>query len=100
MKRFYLLIFTMIGLILLVACSNDSNGDQTVIKYWSNYSDGEPNQKMLSAIIDDYEAENPDVKIEVEWMGRQVMSKVRNAMLSGEGPDLIDKTAPEIIGAI
>ena len=95
--------FILLFLSLLVACSNSDaigNKDKTVIKYWSNFNEGEPNQTVLKNIIEDYEAEHPDIKIDVEWMGRQVMSKVRNAMLSGDGPDLVDKAAPEILGSI
>ncbi len=106
MKRNVLLsiVFVLTLGLLLAACSNSSateNSDgKDVITYWSNFNEGEPNQIVLKNIIADYEEENPDVKIEVEWMGRQVMSKVRNAMLSGDGPDLIDKSAAELIGAI
>lgn len=91
-------------LALFAACGNDEekdSGDGKVeLTYWSNFNEGEPMQKVLKNIVEDYEAENQNVEINVEWMGRQVMSKVRNSMLSGDGPDLIDKSAPEIIGAI
>src|SRR5690625_1775057 len=106
MKRNVLLsiVFVLTHSLLLAACSNSSakeNSDgKDVITYWSNFNEGEPNQNALKKIIADYEEENTEVKIEVEWMGRQVMSKVRNAMLSGDGPDLIDKSAAELVGAI
>lgn len=102
-KRLCLSLLMVLCLAIISACSNDESAakdGKTVIKYWSNFNEGEPNQQVLKNIIEDYEAENPDVEIEVEWMGRQVMSKVRNAMLSNDGPDLVDKAAPEILGSI
>ncbi|WP_130859611.1 ABC transporter substrate-binding protein [Gracilibacillus phocaeensis] len=110
MLKKYFLFFMMI-LLIASGCTgvpNDSasngeeasNEDQTVIKYWSNWNEGEPQQQVMNQIITDYEKENPNVDIEVEWLGRDLMSKVRNAVLSEDGPDIIDKNPPEIKGAI
>lgn len=108
MKKNIIFGFMMVlVLMLIVGCGKNDNSSKgssdegkVEFTYWSNFNEGEPMQQVLKTIVEDYEAENENVKINVEWMGRQVMSKVRNAMLSGDGPDLIDKAAPEILGAI
>src|SRR5690625_4180154 len=82
----------LIGILLLaIACSIDScssgesSDGKTVIKYWSMWNTGEPQQEVLQNIIDEYEAENDDVEIDVQWMGREVLSDVRNASLGDDG---------------
>ena len=97
----------LIGILLLaVACSNDSGSSgessdgKTVIKYWSMWNTGEPQQEVLQNIIDEYEAENDDVEIDVQWMGREVLSDVRNASLGDDGPDLTEQSGAEVAGTL
>nr|WP_309099021.1 ABC transporter substrate-binding protein [Fredinandcohnia onubensis] len=102
-KKFLFTVFLISLFLFLAACGSESSsgGDKkTTLTYWSNWNEGEPQQQVMQQIITDYEKVNPDVKIEVEWMGRQVLQKVRNAILSGNGPDIIDKNPSEIIGAL
>nr|WP_239587783.1 extracellular solute-binding protein [Bacillus pakistanensis] len=64
------------------------------------WNKGEPQQVVLQKVIDDYEEANPDVKVDVQWMGRQVMSKVRNAALGGNAPDLTEQSGAEVEGTL
>lgn len=93
-----LLIFSLV----LTACSSGSSSSSkdTTIKYWSMWNKGEPQQVVIQKIIDAYEKANPSVKIDVQWMGREVMAKVRNAALSGEAPDLTEQSGAEVEGAL
>ncbi|MCP1124654.1 extracellular solute-binding protein [Bacillus sp. 3103sda1] len=61
------------------------------------WNKGEPQQVVIQKIIDEFEDANPNVKVDVQWMGREVMSKVRNAALSGDAPDLIEQLGIEAI---
>lgn len=69
------------------AGGNDQN---TTIRYWSLWNQGEPQQQVIQRIIEDFEEANPNVKVEVEWMGRKVLSKVQNALLANDTPDIVD----------
>ncbi|MEI3607251.1 ABC transporter substrate-binding protein [Pseudogracilibacillus sp. SE30717A] len=106
-------LFSVILLISILfvatACSKNTGSDsgssgdsgKTVIKYWSMWNTGEPQQEVIQGIIDAYEEENPDVTIDVQWMGRQVLSDVRNASLGGDGaPDLTDQSGAEVVGTL
>ncbi|GHI00388.1 ABC transporter substrate-binding protein [Neobacillus kokaensis] len=88
------------AVILLAACSSTSSSGKTTIKYWSMWNKGEPQQVVIQKIIDAYEDANPNVKVDVQWMGREVMSKVRNAALSGDAPDLTEQSGAEVEGAL
>jgi raffinose/stachyose/melibiose transport system substrate-binding protein len=91
----------LVTVLLLAACSKESSSEkETTIKYWSMWNKGEPQQVVLQKIIDDYEEANPSVKVDVQWMGRQVMSKVRNAALGGNAPDLTEQSGAEVEGTL
>jgi len=98
-------IFMLIGILLLAACSNEASSsggkdEKVTINYWSMWNTGEPQQVVLQGIIDAYEKENKNVKIDVQWMGRQVMSDVRNAALGGDAPDLTEQSGAEVAGTL
>lgn len=99
-------MLTLVVVLLLAACSsndstsNSTSKDGTTIKYWSMWNKGEPQQLVLQKIINEYEDANPGVTVDVQWMGRQVMSNVRNAALGGDAPDLTDQAGAEIEGAL
>ncbi|MEH7083521.1 extracellular solute-binding protein [Neobacillus drentensis] len=91
----------LVAVLLLAACSSSSSSsEKTTIKYWSMWNKGEPQQVVIQKIIDEYEDANQNVKVDVQWMGREVMSKVRNAALSGDAPDLTEQSGAEIEGAL
>ncbi|AZU64121.1 ABC transporter substrate-binding protein [Neobacillus mesonae] len=91
----------LVAVLLLAACSSDkASSGKTTIKYWSMWNKGEPQQVVIQKIIDSFEEANPDVKVDVQWMGREVMSKVRNAALSGDAPDLTEQSGAEVEGAL
>lgn len=101
-KRSIFTLFALLGLLILTACGSDSGDadDQTTIKYWSLWNTGEPQQELLQEIIDDYEEANPDITVDVEWMGREVLADVRNAIQGGDPPDLADQSGAEVSGTL
>jgi raffinose/stachyose/melibiose transport system substrate-binding protein len=64
------------------------------------WNKGEPQQVVLSKVISDFETANPNITIDVTWGGRDILTKVRSALLSGNPPDLVDKDADEMGAAI
>lgn len=101
----FLGLLMLVGILLLAACddeksSPDGKDDKVTIKYWSMWNTGEPQQVVLQGIIDAYEKENDNVTIDVQWMGRQVMSDVRNASLGGDAPDLTEQSGAEVTGTL
>lgn len=105
MKKKYSLLISMLIVFVLVlaACGGNSSGgsdDDVTITYWSMWNTGEPQQVVLQEIIDEYMAENENVTIDVQWMGREVLSDVRNAALGGDAPDLTEQSGAEVTGTL
>lgn len=95
--RLFLIFVAIVSLFIASACSPEgsqgASGDNegnTTITYWSSWNTGEPQQKVIQDIIEDFEEANPDITIDVEWMGRKVVSKINTAFLSGNPPNLTD----------
>lgn len=65
---------------------------QGVINYWSFMNEGEPIQMWMQTFIDDYMKDNPDVKVNVTWSGREVLTKLRTRMSAGISDDFPDVT--------
>ncbi|MCY4631727.1 MAG: hypothetical protein OXE75_12715, partial [bacterium] len=47
-----------------------------VIRYFSMWNEGEPQQEVLAGIIDSFEADT-GVEVDVLWGGREIMTSVR-----------------------
>ena len=73
--------------------------DPVTLVVWSMYTEGETMQIWEAAAIQAFEATHPNVKIDVTWQGRDVVSvKLRNAILSnGDLPDIIDNSNPGLV---
>ncbi|MGM0838421.1 MAG: extracellular solute-binding protein [Bacillota bacterium] len=68
--------------------SNDSNKEQVSISFWHIYSDG-PMKEAMTEILDDFEAENPNIKVEELGINFwDYWTKLSTAMAGGSGPDL------------
>ncbi len=75
--------------------------DNTVtLKYWSMWNLKEPQQIVLQQAITQFEQAYPHIKVNVLWGGRDILTKVHTAIANGSGPDLVDKDAEEIVGAL
>jgi raffinose/stachyose/melibiose transport system substrate-binding protein len=74
-------------------------GPVTIV-YWSSWNEGEPFQKVMAQAITDFEAANPNIKIEVTWAGRDILTKLSSAIAAGTSPDLVDHSADELWAAL
>jgi len=69
--------------------SSSSSGGGKTFTYWSMWKTGEPQQKVIAAAISDFEKQTGD-KVNVQWVGRQVMQKLTPALNTNNVPDLVD----------
>lgn len=69
--------------------SSDSSGGGKTLTYWSMWKSGEPQQKVIAAALSDFEKQT-GVKVNVQWVGRQVMQKLTPALNTHNVPDLVD----------
>ena len=81
------------------ATTADNSGPQT-LTWWSMWNKGEPQQIALQKTADDFMAAYPNIKVNITWGGRDILTKVRSSILSNNPPDLVDKDADEMGAAI
>ena len=79
------LLAVLAGIIILSGCG--SNGKSTVT-FW--HAMNNPKDKTLKALIADFEAQNPDVKIDAQYVGKydNLLQKLLAAAGSGTPPDI------------
>ncbi|WP_207655684.1 ABC transporter substrate-binding protein [Vallitalea okinawensis] len=69
------------------------------LNYVSMWNEGEPQAEVIKAICADFEAET-GTKVEVEFAGRDVLTKIRSRLLMNDAPDIIDQDLSELNGAL
>jgi raffinose/stachyose/melibiose transport system substrate-binding protein len=92
------------SLMLVAACSSSSShpkaGSAQTLTWWSMWNKGEPQQVALQQVANDFMAAYPNIKVNITWGGRDILTKVRSSLLSKNPPDLVDKDADEMGAAI
>lgn len=95
-----------VSLILLVAMLSISlggvaaQGDEIELVYWSMWNETEGQALVIQQWIADFEAANPNIKINAVWNGRQNQTLVRTAMAGGTQIDIVDQDADQIAGGL
>lgn len=82
----------LIGAVALSAagCASGAGGaDSDELTYWSMWKEGEAQQKVVAAAIEDFEKET-GVSVNVQWQGRDNVKKVVPTLNTNKVPDLID----------
>jgi len=65
--------------------------EPVTISWWSTWNPGEKLQEVFEEIVNNYMAENPNVTVDVKWLGRDNLVKVTAALQAGaETPDIIN----------
>ncbi|WP_018659002.1 ABC transporter substrate-binding protein [Allofustis seminis] len=87
-------LFTLMLAILLVACGNKNDkkeGDGPVeLEFFYPVNVGGPATKVIDQIVADFEAENPDIKVNPVYTGNydDTFTKIQTAVQGGTPPDL------------
>ncbi|MEA3335399.1 MAG: extracellular solute-binding protein [Chloroflexota bacterium] len=79
------------------AAEGEISGD---LVYWVMWNEGEPEQMVIAETVAEFEKAYPNVNVEVTWAGREVLTKVRSALLAGTQLDLVDHAADELNAAL
>ena len=74
--------------------------EKVKIVYWSMFSEGEPLQRILKQATEDFMEENPDIEVEVNWAGRQVLTQLQSAIAAGTQVDIVDHSDDRVYNAI
>jgi raffinose/stachyose/melibiose transport system substrate-binding protein len=65
------------------------------VEYRSMFNVGEPMQKFLEEAFKEFTAET-GIKVNVNWLGRSVITTLRSSMLSGDIPDVVEQLDSEL----
>lgn len=87
---------------LLSGCGKTKEASKKMLKelnYVSMWNDGEPQAEVIKAIAIAFEEET-GVKVQVEFAGRDILTKIRSRLLMNDAPDIIDQDLSEISGAL
>lgn len=74
-------------------------GDKTKLVYWSMWNEGEPQGDVIKRAVAAYEKENPNVDIEINWQGREIVKVIGTKLEAGEAIDMWDAPVNTILPA-
>jgi raffinose/stachyose/melibiose transport system substrate-binding protein len=82
------LVSLLLALLIMVLCASFSIAEDQLV-YWCYWDKGHPNDQYFRDIVADFTKET-GIKVDFSNPGRNILLKVRPAMLEGNPPDLID----------
>lgn len=91
-KLSILLVVALCLTSILAAMVPASAEDQIVLRFWNIWGGGDSNNEAVTKVIADYEAANPNIKIEVEYFENQAYKTTIKTNVAGD-------TAPDIYSA-
>ena len=90
MKKILAMALVLIMVLSLCACNLTKTGENVEITLWTYPIGGWGNQATVDALIADFEAANPGIKVKVEFLDyTNGDDKVNTAIEGGAAPDLI-----------
>ena len=97
MKKIVSLALVLCMIVALVACSSkpaateQKKDETTVLKLWCIATESDANRPAYLKAIEEYEAANPGIKIEMEaFENESYKTKIKAAMMGGDTSDLPD----------
>jgi len=74
--------------------------EPVTVVYWSFWNEGEPATPVVKQWIAGYEKEHPNVKFDLTFAGREVLTKLQTALSAGTKVDLIEHEGPPMRGSL
>lgn len=84
----------------IVVTTTPKPAEPVTLTLWSYLSETEPLAVIFIENIAAWNAANPDIQVEVSWIGRESITKLRTALLSGETPDMISHSDSELYPSV
>lgn len=95
------LAFALMLVTATAACGSDDSaaGSSDELTYWSMWQEKEPQAQVIAQAIEAFE-QDTGITVNVEWQGRDNITKLLAALRGGDVPDLIDQQYFTISNAI
>ena len=88
--------FALFAAALLSAST--ASAQKVTLEYWSLWNSAEPQAKVVQQLVADYEKANPDIKINVNFAGRDIRKLLLPALNSGKTIDIVEGGATFMTG--
>ncbi len=101
LRRILVLVFVLTCLISLYGCKDreDAAGGRGDVEYLTMWNSKEPQAEFLKQMASSFEDET-GIHIQIDYVGRNVLTKVKSRFMMGDPPDLVDQDFNEIGAAI
>jgi raffinose/stachyose/melibiose transport system substrate-binding protein len=67
-----------------------AEAEEVTVVYWSMWNEDEPQGQVIKQAIEAFEADNPNITVDVVWNGRENRNLVIPALEAGEAIDVFD----------
>lgn len=100
-RRILVSLFVLICLISLFGCSSNDKAirSKETVEYLSMWNSWEPQAEYFKQMASSFEDET-GIHVQIDYIGRNVLTKVKSRFRMGNPPDLIDQDFNEIGAAI
>lgn len=92
-----LMILAVFTMPLSATGQQESNPDAKELVYWSMWNETEPQAMVFKDAIKEFEASNPNIKITVQWNGREIRKTLQPALDAGTTIDMWDEDLERIV---
>ena len=93
-----LILVLLLVLSLFAALLPAALAEPVTLEYACMFTEGEPNAQWLKDIIPEFEAQT-GIKVDITFVGRDVLTKIKSRVLTNDPPDLVDQDHSELFAA-
>ncbi len=79
------------------AAAADQKSETIELNYWSMWNEAEPQGAVIKEAAQAFEADHPGVKINISWMGREIVNILATKLEAGEKIDLYDAPVNNVL---
>ena len=96
-----IMCISMVASFSLVGCSEEkAPAELKTIVYWSLWNEQEPFGTAVKKWIEEYKKIKPEITIKINFVGREVMTKIMATRYGGEVVDLVDTESYVLKGSL
>jgi len=99
LKAIVLSLYAVAALFVVAGYASLAQAEGVTINYTAMWTEGEPQSDWLRQVAAEYEAVSGN-KVNFTFVGRDVLTMIKNRILTGDSPDIVDQDGSEISAAL